>query len=220
MCIPPIMLPGDLTRATDTAIPLLERHLGDDWSVPAADMTWPCRRTLDHMNDVLYFYAMAVAVPVVDRDGWIPPRNGDDVASVESLIVSLQQAAAVMERVSAATPEDRRVFHPSGLSNADGFRAMAVSELLTHTDDILRAFDDEWSLRPDQALCTRVLNRVFPWAPDADEVPNRWQALRWACGRIALPGYPRVGADWWWHSAPLEEWDGTPHTRSSPPAWS
>jgi hypothetical protein len=62
----------------------------------------------------------------------------------------------------------------------------------------------------------RVVRRLFPWAPtDVDP----WQALRWACGRTALPDRPRLGPDWWVHCAPLAEWDGTIKRRTSPPAW-
>jgi pilus assembly protein CpaC len=30
-----------------------------------------------------------------------------------------------------------------------------------------------------------------------------------ANGRISLPGHPSPGANWSWHCAPLDEWDGT-----------
>ena len=33
-------------------------------------------------------------------------------------------------------------------------------------------------------------------------------ASLWACGRVALDERPSLGADWEWHCAPLEEWEG------------
>lgn len=43
------------------------------------------------------------------------------------------------------------------------------------------------------------------WWPRA-ETP--WDALRWANGRISIPGYDSPGSSWLWHCAPLDEWDG------------
>ena len=58
----------------------------------------------------------------------------------------------------------------------------------------------------------RAIRRLFPWAPtDVDP----WSALRWATGRLDLPGHGRLGPDWAWQAAPLSEWDGTLKTRAS-----
>ena len=41
----------------------------------------------------------------------------------------------------------------------------------------------------------------------------------WAAGWISLPGYERLGPDWYWYPAPLAEWDGTIKKRTAPSAW-
>jgi hypothetical protein len=97
---------------------------------------------------------------------------------------------------------------------------MACSEILTHTDDILRGFNAGTTWQPPRDLCERILRRVFPWAPGEGDCPDRWQAVLWVCGRTALPGFPRLDDKWWWHAAPIEEWDGTRTVRTAPPAWS
>jgi hypothetical protein len=56
-------------------------------------------------------------------------------------------------------------------------------------------------------LCERVTRRLFPWVTGATDW---WRALLWANGRVDLPGEAeRLGPDWAWHCAPLDEWDGT-----------
>jgi hypothetical protein len=50
-----------------------------------------------------------------------------------------------------------------------------------------------------------VLERLFPWT-QADDDP--FAELLWANGRVALADRPRLGPDWSWHCAPLDEWDG------------
>ena len=214
-----IMQPGDLTRSAGFAVAALEPFVDRDWSIRAGDLEWSCRRTLDHIVDALMLYASAVALPVTSREGWIPVRNGDDTASVRQLLESLQRAAAILERVCESVSPTTRVFHPSGLSDRDGFRAMGCSEILTHTDDILLGFGEADAFTPSDDVCERILQRVFPWAPGATTHPDRWQVVKWACGRVALEGHPRLDDRWWWHAAPLDEWDGTRNQRTAPPAW-
>lgn len=83
-----------------------------------------------------------------------------------------------------------------------------------------KAKDLDWSCRRtlDHIIDT-MLRRVFPWAPDAAECSNRWDVVRWCCGRAALPTRARLNEKWWWHAAPIVEWDGTRKQRTAPPAW-
>jgi hypothetical protein len=77
---------------------------------------------------------------------------------------------------------------------------MACDELLIHTDDAGRGLGLVFT--PDAALCARVLARLVPEAP-GDVAP--WDGLRWANGRIALPGWPRR-TEWRWTCAPHLPW--------------
>ena len=99
------------------------------------------------------------------------------------------------------------------MADASGFIAMGCEEMLMHTADILQGLARPF--RPPDDLTARVLARLFPWAPEGDV----WASLRWVSGRIALPDHARLGADWYWHCAPLDEWDGTVKKRRAPPAW-
>jgi hypothetical protein len=211
------MKTDDITTAARLSAALLRSALDADWDTKARDLDWSCRRTLDHIIDTMVLYASAVAICATGRSHWIPPRNGDPSASISELLATLESSAAMLELVCAASPPPVRAFHPSGLSDADGFRAMACSEILTHTDDIARGLGLDW--RPPDDICERILQRVFPWAPDATECSNRWEVVRWCCGRAALPTRARLNEKWWWHAAPIAEWDGTRKQRTAPPAW-
>jgi hypothetical protein len=100
------------------------------------------------------------------------------------------------------------------MADLSGWIGMGCEEILLHTDDIARGLDLPY--RPPDDLSARILARLFPWAP-SDIDP--WNSLRWATGRTALPDRERLGPDWYWHSPPLSEWDGTTKRRTSPPAW-
>lgn len=213
-----IMHSGDIVTATTIARTALDAVEDRDWSRLAGELEWSCQRTLDHMIDTLVLYSSYVATRATARRA--PLRNGDARATVDELLNALDASARMLEIICEASPAPVRAYHPSGYSDADGFRAMACSEILAHTDDIMRGFGADATWQPPQDLCERILRRVFPWAPDADTCPDRWQAVQWACGRIAIPGYHRLDELWWWHSAPIDEWDGTRHVRTAPPAWS
>ena len=205
--------PDDLPAAAAVCRQALTPVLSADWSVPAGDLAWDCRRTLDHIADVLALYASHLATRATAR---LPaPRNGDPARSPADLLVVVETGAAVLAEVARAAPTGTRAFHPAGMADAEGFIAMGCEEILVHTADIMQGLGLPYR-PPDDGLVARILRRLFPWAP-ADGDP--WAALRWAAGCAALPNRPRLGPDWWWHPAPLAEWDGTIKQRTVPPAW-
>jgi uncharacterized protein (TIGR03083 family) len=209
----PLLTPADLLASARLCRQTLEPALDRDWSVPAGELDWDCRRTLDHIADTLFFYAALLATRATERIA--PPRNGDVAASPAQLLATVEAAAAILADVIRAAPPGTRAFHPAGMADETGWLGMACEEILLHTDDIARGLG--FPFRPADDLCVRIATRIFPWAP-ADADP--WAALRWAAGRTALPDRERLGHDWWWHCAPLSEWDGTIRKRTTPPAWS
>lgn len=182
------------------------------WSARAGELEWDCRRTLDHIVDATLFYATLLATRAHERRR--PVRNGDGGASIPELLEAVVSAGAILAEVVRAAPDGTRAFHPAGMANASGFIGMACDEILVHTWDISCGLGV--SFDADRDLCERVLRRLFPWAP-AQQDP--WLDLLWANGRVELPGQARLAPDWYWHCAPLEEWDGTVKKRKAPPAW-
>jgi hypothetical protein len=181
--------------------------VGFDWSVPAGNLEWDCRRTLEHIVEVPLFYARHLASGARER---IPHGIGPDPAvPVADLLASVVPMAAVLARVIEATPAGTRAFHPAAMADASGFAGMGCDEILVHTGDIAAGFHTPFS--PPRDLCRKVLGRLFPWAPGEGDA---WRVLLWANGRAEIPGYPRLGPDWVWHCAPLDEWDGTVPTFS------
>jgi hypothetical protein len=121
----------------------------------------------------------------------------------------------VLERLLTGFGVDERAFHPSGLADLTGWIGMTCTEIIVHTND---ACDLATSDIPDEieAIAGATVDRVLPWTP-TDGVG--FERLLWATGRRPLSGLPPEPADWWWQSAPLSEWNGSPHRRSAPPQW-
>ncbi|MEA2595442.1 MAG: hypothetical protein QOF01_1911 [Thermomicrobiales bacterium] len=208
----PALIADDLLAAAATCCAALEPVLDRDWEVRAGDLEWSCRRTLDHIADALLLYTTHLATRATARRP--PPRNGDPSASPAELLSAVESIAATNAEVIRAAPPGTRAFHPAGMADTAGFIGMGCEEILVHTWDIAGGLGVPFA--PSADLAARIVARIFPWAP-ADVPP--WDALRWGAGRIALPGHDRLGPDWYWHCAPLEEWDGTIRKRTAPPAW-
>ncbi len=206
------LLPDDLLRAIALCQRQLASCLDADWTVPAGDLTWDCRRTLDHMVNALALYAAHLASRATER---LPvPRNGDPSQSVAALLALLGAMGSVLAEVARAAPPETRAFHPAGMADVPGFLAMGCTETLIHTHDIMLGLSKPF--QPPDQMVRPVLRRLFPWAPTSDDA---WAVLLWATGRTALPDRDRLGPDWYWHCAPLQEWDGTMKRRTAPPAW-
>lgn len=203
----------DLARAAAVCRSTLEPALNEDWTTRAGDLNWTCQRTLDHVADTLVYYAVMLATRATARP--VMARNGDSARSPRELLEIVESTAAVLADVVRAAPEETRAFHPAGMTDRGGFMALGCEEILIHTSDI--AAGVRRPCHPPHDLVNRVLRRLFPWAP-LDHDP--WLTLKWACGRVALPDHDRLDSNWYWHSAPLSEWDGTVKRRTSPPAWS
>lgn len=206
--------PADLTVAA-VAVAELTAVEGEAWD-EAGPGAWSPRRTLDHLVDVMALYAGYVATRAEARI--VPPRDGNPAASVEGLGAALVTSAAVLAIVVADLGE-QRAFHPSGRADRAGWIGMATTELLVHGHDIAQGLgiaDGFVASAALEGLARRTVRRVLPWAPT---VGSGWDQLLWATGRLSAPEQPDQGPDWWWHSAPLDEWDGRPRRRTAPPQW-
>jgi hypothetical protein len=85
--VDPELVPTDLMTAARVCRETLTPALEGDWSVPAGDLEWDCRRTLDHIVDTLFLYAAYLATRGTERLS--PPRNGDPSASPAQLLATV-----------------------------------------------------------------------------------------------------------------------------------
>lgn len=189
---------ADLTAAVTGAVAAFRDHLAGDWAAPARDLDWSCAETLTHIHQALWFYAGQTATAGNDRRPRMLPTSPDVATAVDALPTS----AAILRSTAAGLAG--RAWHGSGMADAEGFLAMACDEVMVHTWDITAALGGAY--RPPAGLSSRVVARLFPWAPDHGD-PSA--TLLWCNGRIDLGDRSRLGDDWDWHCAPLDEWDGS-----------
>ena len=192
--------PDDLIAAADGCAAALAPLLDQDWDVPAGDLDWTCRQTIEHVCALAYGPLLAARATSFEPLALTVAPG----APLDALLRTMSTMARVLAEVARAAPPSARAYHVAGMADPSGFLAMGMDELLVHTADITTGLGAPYT--PDERLVTVVLERLFPWAPGD---PDPWTALQWANGRLGLPGRPSPGASWVWHCAPLEEWDGT-----------
>ena len=204
--------PDDLVAAARVCVETLAPAAELDWSVPAGDLEPTCRDTVDHIVSTQTFYATQLANEVPIR---LPKlRKHDPDASLEEMLDLVPASAAILAAVARAARPEARSFHAAGMADAEGFLAMGCDEIVVHTGDIAVGLGLAYA--PPADLCAAVVARLCPWAPtDTDPWPTLW----WANGRAPLGDRARLDPDWYWHCAPLEEWDGRTTRRIKPSVW-
>jgi hypothetical protein len=204
------MIAGDVTRVVELARETLAAAVDLDWQRAAGGLEWSCWETVEHMSDDLFAYAaqLGPARPSTSTHvpfGWSRRREGGPLLTVfvdpaegpTGLLEVFETCGAMLAAMIATVPPDRLSFHSYGTSDASGFAAMGVVEVLVHMHDVAAGLELPW--QPPDELCQRALQRLFPAAPQDGDA---WPTLLWATGRAELPGRP-AQTDWTWDGAPL-----------------
>ena len=202
--------PDDVRLAVRLAVAALSGASDADWDALASGTEWDCWETVEHLSDGLFAYAAQLGPEKPPQDGFVPfawsrtkpggppiALRADRAAGTAGLLQVFESCGVVLAAMVQTAPAQVRAFHGFGVSDPEGFAAMAVVEVLAHTHDIAGTLGVAWE--PPAELCDRALVRLFPHAPEGTP---RWQTLLWATGRAELPGHPRLGEDWRWFSAP------------------
>jgi hypothetical protein len=197
----------DLDTSVRFAVATLSTAVEHDWHVPARDLQWTCWETLEHVADDLFAYAGQIVAPATGLDDYVPfvyesPRGGGPECTIRSrpeygnagLLDVVTTCGAMLSTAVRSAPDDRRGWHPYGISDPSGFAAMGTVETLVHMYDVTEPLGVSW--RPGDDVVRRALDRLFPGVPgDADP----WATLLWATGRTALGDRPRL-SEWRWDS--------------------
>lgn len=207
---PPVSRSADADDVLESArwfAALLRSATTAELDAPAGDVEWSCWRTAEHVGDDMLAYALQLSsgasedyLPLLAADGGDDVVRVDPAAGPEGLAQSVEALAVLLAtQVRTATP-DARAFHPHGTSDACGFAAMGVVELLVHGYDVARGLSVDVGPGRPHALpegpAGRAVERLFREPPRS----RPGAALLWCTGRIALPGVPRRDR-WRWDSS-------------------
>ncbi|MDQ0989588.1 maleylpyruvate isomerase N-terminal domain-containing protein [Streptomyces sp. V3I7] len=199
----------DVDLAVRLAVGILRDAPPAGWGGKAGSLEWDCWETVEHLAGDFLFYAVQLGPQSPPLDTHVPfalrqkrpegPPNfifAEHDAGPAGLLQVLEASGALLVAMVRTTPQRVRAYHASGVSDPEGFAAMGVVETLVHTHDLAEGLGLAWT--PPSDLCSRVLARLFPEAPQG---ADPWLTLLWATGRAELPGHPRL-TTWRWDSTP------------------
>lgn len=187
----------DLRSVVEWTVATLAEASSGDWSALAGDLQWDCHATAVHIADCLVSYSLQIVAG--SSDGWVPFEFGmESDASPSDVLEVVRSTGKLLAAAVEVTPRSNRAWHPYGVSDAEGFAAMGVTEVLVHGADVAAGLGIGFD-PPDKDVVARVATRLFPDAPDH---PDAWELLLWATGRTALPAHPRR-TSWKWRCEPV-----------------
>jgi len=191
----------DLEAALDAVLTTLRPATDGDWSVSAGGLEWDCRRTAEHVGDVLLSYAAQLVVRPAAR--YVRFLAEAERGASPAEVLELTEAGAGILAATVRTSSPRvRAFHPTGTAEPAGFAAMGCVELLAHGHDVAEGLG--LTLDPPAEVCAHALERLFPQVWAAPVADDPWLTLLWATGRAELPGHPRR-TEWRWQGTPPDE---------------
>lgn len=190
----------DVDLAVRLAVDTLRDAPAEGWDGKAGSLEWDCWETAEHLANDLFYYAVQLGPQNPPLDTHVPIAlsqkrptapavflYADRDAGPAGLLQVLEACGALLVAMVRTTPPEVRAHHGAGVSDPEGFAALALRETLVHMHDLAEGFGLAWT--PPAALCSRTLARLFPEAP-GDTDP--WLTLLWATGRAELPEQPRL----------------------------
>jgi hypothetical protein len=182
-----------VVNATSAVEDVLAPLTDSDWGVRAGDLEWTCAETAIHIAHDLLKYAVQLAGQT--RDSYVRFRvTAPNDESPEELLRIIHGSGRVLGSVVDSAPAEARAWH-YGPTDASGFAAMGIGEMLVHTFDITRGLSVDW--RPPTDLAQAVISRLQQGAPAIDDPVEQ---LLWSTGRIDRPGVDHVDS-WVWRAS-------------------
>lgn len=190
----------DLHAALDSIETTLRPATDCDWTTPKGTGESDCWRTSEHLGDCLLCYAAQLVAQPTTRYVRFEAAADKAASPAEVLEFAVAGGRILAAAVQTAAP-DVRAYHPTGMSDPEGFAGMGCVEVLVHGEDIARGLGLHLDPPPD--VCARVLARMFPHSSADISGIDPWTALLWATDRTDLPGSQRQSG-WRWRAAPLD----------------
>ena len=178
------MTSDEFAALADFSIDALTEIVGADWTTRAGVLEWSCWRTVDHMVDCVFSYAMQIGARA--QFGYLPfeELHAKPEATPRELVAGLRSVTALLVAVVRDSPGT--VTASDGLlelSLAD-WCARAAYDLVLHTHDVVWGLGSD--LDPPLELCRVILESDALWMLDREQAKggsDPWAALLLGSGR-------------------------------------
>jgi hypothetical protein len=178
------MTSDEFAALADFSIDALTEVVDADWTTRAGVLEWSCWRTVDHMVDCLFSYAMQIGARA--QSGYLPfeELHAKREATPPDLVAGLRSVTALLVAVVRDSPGTVTASDGVLELNLSDWCARAAYELVLHTHDVMRGLGRD--LDPPLELCRMILESDALWMlnrEQANEGSNSWAALLLGSGR-------------------------------------
>jgi hypothetical protein len=178
------MTSDEFAALADFSIDALTQVVDADWTTRAGVLEWSCWRTVDHMVDCLFSYAMQIGARA--QFGFLPfeELHAKPDAAPLDLVAGLRSVTALLVAVVRDSPGTVTASDGVFELSLSDWCARAAYELILHTHDVVCGLGRE--LDPPLELCRVILESDALWMLDSEQAKSGsdpWAALLLGSGR-------------------------------------
>ena len=206
------MTSDEFAALAEFSIDALTEVVDADWTTRAGVLEWSCWRTVDHMVDCVFSYAMQIGARA--QSGYLPfeELHAKPEATPLELVAGLRSVTSLLVAVVRDSPGTVTASDGVLELSLSDWCARAAYELVLHTHDVVSGLGSD--LDPPLELCRVILESDALWMLDSEQAKggsDPWAALLLGSGRpetFAWLGPTRTAhVRPWEHSS--QPWPGT-----------
>ena len=181
------MTSDEFAALADFSIDALTELVGTDWTTRAGVLEWSCWRTVDHMVDCIFSYALQIGARA--ESGYLPfeELHAKPEAIPLDLVAGLRSVTALLVAVVRDSPGTVTASDGVLELSLSDWCARAAYELVLHTHDVVLGLGGD--LDPPLELCRAILESDALWMLDSEQAKggsDPWAALLLGSGRAEV----------------------------------
>ena len=178
------MTSDEFAALADFSIDALTEVVDADWTTRAGVLEWSCWRTVDHMVDCLFSYALQIGARA--PSGYLPfeELHAKPEATPLDLVAGLRSVTALLVAVVRDSPGTVTASDGALELGLSDWCARAAYELVLHTHDVVSGLGRD--LDPPLELCRVILESDALWMLDREQArrgSDPWASLLFGSGR-------------------------------------
>jgi hypothetical protein len=178
------MTSDEFAALANVSIDALTEVVDADWTARAGVLEWSCWRTVDHMVDCLFSYALQIGARA--PSGYLPfeELHAKPEATPLDLVAGLRSVTALLVAVVRDSPGTVTASDGALELGLSDWCARAAYELVLHTHDVVSGLGRD--LDPPLELCRVILESDALWMLDREQArrgSDPWASLLFGSGR-------------------------------------
>jgi uncharacterized protein (TIGR03083 family) len=155
------MTSDEFATLADFSIDALTEFVDADWTTRTGVLEWTCWRTVDHIVDCLFSYALQIGARAHSEYLPFEELHAKPEATPPDLVAGLRPMTALLTAVVRDSPETTTASDGVLELSLSDWCARAAYELVLHTHDVVSGLGRD--LEPPLELCGVILESDALW---------------------------------------------------------